>query len=46
MKENLEKFSTEKVKDVDEFELELPLLIAALVILFIEFIYIKRRGDL
>ncbi len=46
LKENLEKFSTEKVKDVDEFELELPLLIIALVILFIEFIYIKRRGDL
>ncbi len=46
LKENLEKFSDEKVKDADSFELEVPLLIAALVILFIEFIYIKRRGDL
>jgi len=43
---NLKKFSAEKVKDVDDFELEVPLLIAALIILFIEFIYIKRRGDL
>jgi hypothetical protein len=46
LEENLEKFSDEKVKDVDSFELEVPLLIAALVILFIEFLYIKRRGDL
>jgi len=46
LKANLEKFSAEKVKDVDNFELEVPLLMAALLILFIEFIYIKRRGDL
>jgi len=46
LKTQLEKFSAEKVKDVDDFDLEVPLLIAALVILFAEFIYIKRRGDL
>jgi len=46
LKTALEEFSEEKVKDVDDLELEVPLLIAALVILFLEFIYIKRRGDL
>ena len=46
LKNNLEKFSAEKVKDVDNVQLEVPLLITALIILFIEFIYIKRRGDL
>jgi len=46
LKDSLEEFSTEKVKNVDHIELEAPLLIAALLILFIEFIYIKRRGDL
>jgi hypothetical protein len=46
LKDNLEKFSAEKVKDVDNVQLELPLLIIALIILFIEFIYIKRRGDI
>ena len=42
----LEKFSAEKVKDIDNVDLEIPLLIAVLIILFIEFIYIKIRGDL
>ncbi len=46
LKNELEKFSAEKVEDVDNIELEVPLLVAALIILFIEFIYIKRRGDL
>jgi len=46
LKADLKKFSTEKLKDVDNVDLEIPLLIAALIILFFEFIYIKRRGDL
>ena len=46
LKNELNEFSAEKVKDVDNIDLEVPLLIAALAILFIEFIYIKRRGDL
>lgn len=46
LKSSLEKFSAEKVKDVDSIDLEIPLLVAALLFLFIEFIYIKRRGDL
>jgi len=46
LKAALKEFSEEKVKDVDEFDLEVPLLMAALVLLFLEFLYIKRRGDL
>ncbi len=46
LKAALKEFSEEKVKDVDNLDLEIPLLMAALVILFLEFIYIKRRGDL
>ncbi len=46
LKAALQEFSEEKVKDVDDLKLEIPLLVAALVMLFLEFIYIKRRGDL
>ncbi|MBW2975570.1 BatA and WFA domain-containing protein [Candidatus Woesearchaeota archaeon] len=46
LKSVLEEFSAERVKDADNFELEVPLLMAALIILLIEFLYIKRRGDL
>ena len=46
LKAALHEFSEEKVKDVEELDLEVPLLIAALVLLFLEFLYIKRRGDL
>ncbi|MBW2988807.1 BatA domain-containing protein [Candidatus Woesearchaeota archaeon] len=42
----LGEFSAEKALDADNIDLEVPLLILALVILFIELIYIKRRGDL
>lgn len=45
-KKELEKFSSEKVKDFDNIDLEVPLLIAAIALLFIEFLYVKRRGDL
>ena len=46
LEDELIKFSAEKVKDIDNIDLEVPLLIAALLILLIEFVYIKIRGDL
>ena len=46
LEDEIGKFSVEKVKDVEDLDLEVPLLIAALVLLIIEFIYIKFRGDL
>ncbi|MBU1004547.1 MAG: BatA and WFA domain-containing protein [Nanoarchaeota archaeon] len=46
LKSDLNNFSAEKVKDVDNFDLEVPLLMITVLLLFFEFIYIKRRGDL
>ena len=46
LKKELSQFSAEKAKDVDNIDLEVPLIIAASLLLFFEFLYIKRRGDL
>jgi hypothetical protein len=46
LESELQKFSEEKVKDVDNLQLEIPLLFAGILFLIIEFFYIKRRGDL
>ncbi|MEA2036508.1 MAG: hypothetical protein U9O94_03305 [Nanoarchaeota archaeon] len=46
LRDEIKKFSAQKVKDVDRFDLEVPLIIAALVMLFLELLYIKVRGDL
>ena len=46
LKNELTNFSEEKVKDIDDLDLEIPLLIGAIVLLILEFFYIKRRGDL
>ncbi|HZX45157.1 MAG TPA: BatA and WFA domain-containing protein [Candidatus Nanoarchaeia archaeon] len=46
LKSALGEISEEKVKDTSNLDLEVPLLIAGVLLLFLEFLYIKRRGDL
>ena len=46
IEDELKNLKAEKARDFDNIDFEVPLIVFALVLLFVEFLYIKRRGDL